>query len=251
MKQDNIMTSVTPDTSSSNNTDGDMWSPTECFPVKRLPFPQEPGEYVKQVDNLVAKAARPDLRFLAKELKRSRSVKDTKKGRVAVLKFSNDSAAPEKVDDTKELQMDLEKRKEDGVCRLYILEDISHEYVEIFCSQLPLDPSFFARHLRVTRWESSSHASNAPPLPSSTIDGVQSFLLRYPDLVVFPPDFKSYPKDEIKDRRCYFCDCHLYREITFTRLPVRNFPPDRVGVIRRKLSFWSLKRDNEAWVGKS
>jgi len=249
----NVMTSDVADTSSTNNTNDDGWSPTKFFPVKRLDQPQTPGEYVQQVDDL-AKAARPDLRFLAKELKWLGSVEDTTKGRVALLKFSNSSAPGEKVISrdvgTKELEMDLKKGGEDGWHRLYILEDISYEHVEIFGSQLSLDPSFFARHLRVTRWESSTYASNAPPLPSSTIDGVRSFLLRYPELVVFPPKLEAFPKDVINNRRCYYCNCHLYREITFTRIPVPNFPSDNIGVIRRKLSFWSRTRDNGAWVGE-
>jgi len=227
-----------------------MWSPTDHFGFKPLHPPKERGQYVKQVDDL-AEGARPDLRFLAKELKRLRHKNDTNIGKVAVLKFSNDSAAPEKSDLNKEtLQMDLENSKTDRVRRLYILEDISNEYVEIFGFRLNLDPSFFARHLRVTRWESSSRGSNAPPLPS-TINSAQSFSLRYPELVVFPPWFRAYPKKDNEDKRSYFCDCHLYREITMARLPARNFPPDRVGVIRRKLSFWSSKHDDDnAWVGE-
>jgi len=235
-----------------NNTDNNIWSPMDHFQFTPLVPPKERGQYVMQVDDL-AEGARPDLIFLARELKRLRGVADPNIGKVAVLKFSNDSGAPEKIDLNEEtLQMDLEKSRKDRARRLYILEDISNEYVEIFGSQLGLDPSFFARHLRVTRWESSSGASNAPPLPSTIdgVDGVRSFLLRYPELVVFPPTFPTYPENDIKDKRHWFCDCHLYREITMTRLPGPNFPPDRVGVIRRKLSFWSLKYDDKVWVGE-
>lgn len=244
------MAPVTHDTSSNNNTDDKIWSPTDYF--DKLEPPRQPTPYVTKVEAWAEGDARPDLKFLARELKRLRSVKDTKKGKVAVLKFPDSSASPEFPDaNTGQLEEDLKKVGTDGVHRLYILEDISNEYVEIFCSQLPLlDPSFFARHLRVTRWESSSYASNAPPLPSSTIDGVQSFLLRYPELVVFPDlDGVIFLEDKSKRRRWY-CDCNLYREITFTRVPDQDFKPDNIGIIRRKLSFWSWTRHNGIWVGE-
>lgn len=257
MESNNDITSATHDTSSNNNTTHGTWSPTEYFPVKYRDSSREPEPelepYVKKVDKK-AKTARPDLRFLAKELERLRSLKTPEKGKVAVLKFFDKSASPE-IDpsigaDRTKLEKDLKDSETDGACRLYILEDISNECVEIFGSQLrPLDPSFFARHLRVTRWESSSYASNAPPLPSSTIGDVRSFLLCYPELVIFP-GLPVLPKDEIELKRCYFCDCHLYREITFTRLPVQDFRRDNIGVIRRKLSFWSWTRNKRAWVGE-
>jgi hypothetical protein len=251
---------ITSDTSSNNDTNDDMWSPTEHFIPIPLDRPQEPEQHVKKVATCLpclvgqckSHELRPDLRFLAKELERLRRVEDTKIGRVAVLKFS-DSSAPEPpvFPNTEELKKDLEKSGESGGRRLYILEDISNENVEIFCSRLSLDPSFFARHLRVTRWESSPYASNAPPLPSSTIDSARSFLLRYPEVVVFP-DLEVFPPppDEIKSKRCFYCDCHLYREITFTRCPNPKFTPSNIGVIRRKLSFWSQKHNNGAWVGE-
>jgi hypothetical protein len=253
----------------SNDTDDTMWSPTEYFskvddPATKVDDPAKVGTptthltatclpcLVGQCKSHKSHEPRPDLRFLAMELKRLRKVQDTKIGRVAVLKFS-DSSAPESVvfpdADTKELKRDLEKSGESGERRLYILEDVSNENVEIFCSRLFLDPSFFARHLRVTRWESSPYASNALPLPSSTIDGGRSFLLRYPEVVIFP-GLPVFPKNEIKDKRCFYCDCHLYREITFTKHPNPNFTPSNIGVIRRKLSFWSWTRDSGAWVGE-
>ena len=254
------ITSVTPDTSSNNNTNDDMWSPTEYFPPQ-LDRPQEPGEHVGKVATCVpclvgrckSHELRADLRFLAKELRRLRSKNITKIGRVAVLKFSHSSEPsvdPHADTDTEKLKKDLEKSGESGG-RFYILEDISNENVEIFCSQLSLDPSFFAMHLRVTRWESDPYASNAPPLPSSTIDSERSFLLRYPEIVVFPKEVKVFPdpEDEIKKRRCFYCDCHLYREITFTKRPGPKFTPSNIGVIRRKLSFWSRTHKN-GWVGE-
>jgi hypothetical protein len=253
---------ITSDTSSNNDTNDDMWSPTEHFIPIPLDRPQEPEQHVKKVATCLpclvgqckSHKLQPDLRFLAKELRRLRSVKNTKIGRVAVLKFSDSPepfVVPDADTDIEELKKDLEKSGKSGG-RFYILEDISNENVEIFCSQLSLDPSFFARHLRVTRWESSSSASNAPPLPSSAIDGGRSFLLCYPEIAVFPKELVVFPEDGI-NRRCYYCDCHLYREITFTKRPDPNsndFKPSNIGVIRRKLSFWSRKYDNGAWVGE-
>jgi len=277
--------------------DDEMWPPTDPSKEDEMRSPTDhfkedelldtpdldPSSSIGKIVELAYSGARPDLRFLAKELKRQTKLKTPKKKGVAVLKFPDSPRSPvppppfdgdwkalEK--DLKESVKDVEENVKDGG-KLYILEDISKECVEIFCSQLKqLDPSFFARHLRVTRWEFSSRASNAPPLPSTDIKGVHTFVLRYPELVVFPSlnifggrhrnsetkdeeDEAKDEEDEAKDgkdgfRRCFYCDCNLYREITFARPPVGSRWA-KIGLIRRRLSFWSWKPNNKAWVGKS
>jgi hypothetical protein len=143
--------------------------------------------------------------------------------------------------------------------RLYILEDIGSNWIEVLGPHFSIDPSFFARHLRVTRWENSYTASNAPPLPSSN-DDQYSFSLRYPELVIFQKkDYLTLSRgvemekiEKIGRIGKIFCNTNLYREITFAPFKHGDCKnPYWVGIVRRKLSFWSrIDEKTKKWDGE-
>ncbi|KAI9804474.1 MAG: hypothetical protein M1825_001373 [Sarcosagium campestre] len=119
--------------------------------------------------------------------------------------------------------------------RLYLLEGLPVQYVELFGSHFRIDPYVFARQSRTANWESGNYIGNTPKLPSLR-PALGSFALRYSELRLFDHGIKNY------ELRCANQD----RKISVTRLKDRF---DDVGVVRRMASFWSKKLDGAAAGG--
>jgi hypothetical protein len=140
------------------------------------------------------------------------------------------------------LEQDLRDVSQPHCNRLYILEDIGNNWLETIGPHFSIDPSFFARHLRVTRWEGSSTASDAPRLPSSIDhDPGLSFSLSYPELVTFQEEDRKtlLQGEEFKKIGRFFFNSNLYREMTFATLEDSDSSVPWVGIIRKKVTFWS------------
>jgi hypothetical protein len=89
------------------------------------------------------------------------------RSRAAVLEYSNTSAPLQRLFRTpKELEGYLSSLSHTSFNLLYILEDISTNYVEAFGPQFSIEPSFWARHLRTTDRETSKTAGSVSALPS-------------------------------------------------------------------------------------
>lgn len=222
----------------------DSWSPTLYFPP---PLPlgkgsrniKRPQPYMDFTEQLADKG-RPDLIFLRNELIRTKDTMYAERGRVAVLEYSGRNSVRSRLfSSSEDLENYMTHRTSEAMGRLYIVEDIAANYVEILGAHFSVDPSIFARQLRTATWESSSTASSAPRLPS-TVAHETTFSLRYPEIIKF-----SNPS--IREPQYLFCYCNLYRKIDI----VRSEPfYDGVGTINRRISFWSKKRENGAWDGK-
>jgi hypothetical protein len=120
--------------------------------------------------------------------------------------------------------------------RLYILEDISANYVELFGSQFSVEPSFWAQHLRTMDRETSKTAGGMSVLPSIKSLGA-SFSLIYPEHTIIDDTEEKFTEEpRIRRAKSLFADCNLYRKISLIR-PGEFY--DGIAVVNRRASLWS------------
>ncbi|OCK89139.1 uncharacterized protein K441DRAFT_681398 [Cenococcum geophilum 1.58] len=154
--------------------------------------------------------------------------------RVKIITF-NVNGVPEEAKDynAKELDTFLSNPPQDPSKpprRLFLLEGLSPEYVAVFGSHFPIDPTFFMQHQRTALWEGRHRAGNTPML-ASLKDPETSFMIEYSELLYFidTPQIRSLrnPNDN--------------RHINLSRKPKISTDLDQVGIMHRKASFWSQK----------
>ncbi|QDS77325.1 hypothetical protein FKW77_004877 [Venturia effusa] len=231
--------------------DEGSWSPTQYFPknldcnILQICNNNEP--YLETIF-LLADERRPDLRFLRDELKRQIEERTFHNSRMAVLEFSNgtlvNAGQPTWPDGPSKLREDWTK-EQNPRSRLYVLEDITAGYVEVLGTHFDLDPSFFAKHLRNTTWESSWDAADPSPLPSSNTNTgkTATYCIWYPEMLIFPDEGTELDNHEVS----YFCHTNLYRQISWVRGSKRN--GWRVGTIMRKVSVAIKDLGDDVWEG--
>ena len=128
-------------------------------------------------------------------------------------------------------------------CRLFLLEGLSPEYVEILGSHFSIDPAFFMRHQRTALWEGRHRAGNTPML-ASLEDPEKSFMIEYAELLYFIDTPRNPSLRNPNDNR----------HINVSRKPKISSDLDQVGVMHRKASFWSEKvsggaNSKDGWNG--
>ncbi|KAE9971449.1 hypothetical protein EG328_005554 [Venturia inaequalis] len=222
----------------------DNWSPTNHFPgfkPNKSHIPTDHSEYIDRI-SLQAQNSRPDLRFLQDEFQRQRTAKTSSPSRLAVLEITKDETKHRELGGLHKLEEYWEREPQTSLSRLYMLEDITASYVGAFGSRFNLDPSFFARHLRNTSYESSRDAADTSPLPSAS-RSTQSYCIWYPETVVFSGEDLEVEEWETS----YFCHCNLYRQISFVRGPGRG--DSKVGTIMRKMSVFVKDLGADVWEG--
>ena len=182
----------------------------------------------------------PNLKYLCEELQRQRSASPEvcDIGRAALCEFG-DHETREFTNFTRASELRRHLANTDGRVprrRLFILEDIVADYVELVGKELLLDPLAFAEHLRDTTYTESNLRSNGPKLPSSYKAG-QSFCIVYYEIL------RNLPYGVV-DFGQIFSVSKVYRKIK------NNFdnPDDQVGILARKATFWSRGSD-EDWDG--
>jgi hypothetical protein len=121
--------------------------------------------------------------------------------------------------------------------RLYLLEGLPSNYIEILGSRLRIDPDVFAQQIDCGYLTIRKDARDIPMLPSHpTSKG--SLCLRYHELRDFGENIDSF------ELRC----TNQPRRISTTRWEGKF---DGVGIVRRKASFWSRMNRAEGWNGAS
>lgn len=127
---------------------------------------------------------------------------------------------------------------------LFILEDLSTDWVEYFGSRLNIDPHFFVSHLRSSDiYEHDNDKSNAPVLPSARRRR------EFTSLTYFKPILLQ-------------TDCELYHgEIrdfnVMRRMTLRHEKNGdsgaygtTIGLATRMVCYWNRFYSNGSWVGK-
>jgi hypothetical protein len=227
----------------------DEWSPTSLFPqTVRKPPPY--GPYLDHIKRL-SKKGHPDLKYLWSELDRQNGVTHAERSRVIVLEYPTKGATvsprKEQFGTSKALKEYLNGTSDTSCNHLYILEDISTDYVEAFGSQFSIEPSFWAQHLRMTDRETSKTAGIVSALPSiKSLD--TSFSLIYPEYTIIDEPADEFTEElRIRSAKSLFANCNLYRKITLIR-PGEFY--DGVAVVNRRASFWSRVNPSGSWDGK-
>jgi hypothetical protein len=115
--------------------------------------------------------------------------------------------------------------------RLYVLQGLNPEFVELFGNHFDIDPAIFLRHQRTALWEAPHRAGNTPYL-ASVENPTKSFMIEYCELRYFHEDPRKPSLRNPADMR----------HINFSQMPHFSRDIDRVGVMHRKASFWSNRR---------
>ncbi|RDW59922.1 hypothetical protein BP6252_13009 [Coleophoma cylindrospora] len=219
-----------------NLLNSDEWSPAALFP-KPIPldataFPPQPQPYLDLIKRL-RNNGQSELGYLNAELRRQNGTVHAERSRAAVVEFTSPSVAtqPRLFQTSKELTSYLAEANKSSYSHLYIVEDISANYVEAFGSHFAIDPTFWAEHLRTTSWESNQAPGNVSWLPSIKNQG-ESYSLLYSDQL-----FLQGPKFSTK--LPLFADCNIYRKINLFQ---EGMFYDGIGSVPRRASYWTRVR---------
>lgn len=160
-------------------------------------------------------------------------------GRAAVIEISDGNVAVCRFKSSNELldHMSLHVPRSSCSRRLFLLEGLPANYIEILGSHLQVDPNVFARQIKSGQTEILQGATEAPLL-SSHPTSKTSFAMRFHELQDFGDGIQSF------DLLC----ANQPRRISVTRL---NGKFDGVGIVRRKTSFWYRKHGERGWDGTS
>ena len=202
---------------------------------KISPFTMDSAHQLSYVD-AISKCRRryPDLLHLDNFLKSYRS----QQGQAAVLEFKKGKVKRTNFSDADDLRGYFQRSPTDP-CRhrLYLLEDLSRPYVEVFGSHFRINLHLFASQERAN-WISRDNPSLGLTyrLPSAEIQD-SIFTLRYYELGSFLGEGDLH-------LGVMTSDSNIFRIIDRDR-----FAGDRVFSIKRNASFWSRAND-EGWDGK-
>jgi hypothetical protein len=177
----------------------------------------------------------PNLRYPDRKLIAGRG---SEFGHVVVLEFHDKQVERKDFRASGHLQSHLEENNHlQGRRRLYLLEDLSPNFVAVFGSHFTIDPALFMRQQRNTLWEHGHTSGNLPDLPSLN-DPSKSFYIRYPEL-------RYFGWNHIED---FYMKCATTgRHIGLTRDRGRF---DNVGNVHRSTSFWSQRSSHGGWDGR-
>ncbi|KFX93732.1 hypothetical protein V490_04723 [Pseudogymnoascus sp. VKM F-3557] len=220
----------------------DEWAPNASLPqptpLAGALFPPKLTPYVDIVERLCV-SGHTELRYLRNELRRAQGTSHAERSRASVLELSAAQPLQKPFHSSIDLENYLSKSANEPQNRLYILEDISTNYVEAFGSHFSIEPSFWARHLRTTNWETSKNASKVTALPSLRNGGHVWSLVYLEATYLEGPSFgKFYCPTSL------FADTNLYRQITMIK-PGRFY--DGVATVCRRASFWSRTKSDGGW----
>lgn len=184
----------------------------------------------------------PYIRYLEHCCRNWKNSSDTCKA--TVLKFyANNSIDRVDFASSKDLHTHFQQRSRGSSCshHLYLIQDLSEEYLEILGSQFGIDPYLFASQAWTAHWGGSEDFGMPHKLPSLQ-EKTSSFTLRYyePQIVhvhgdTFPPDWsdKKFKLVSNLDRKAEGDkEGRGWSRKTF--------------FVRRNASFWT-KRSTDSW----
>ncbi|KIM98728.1 hypothetical protein OIDMADRAFT_31495 [Oidiodendron maius Zn] len=142
--------------------------------------------------------------------------------------------------------------------RLFMLEGVARNFVQVLGCHFNMDPEFFARQKRTQLWEVAHKGGKTPSLPSLK-NPKRSFMIRYLELRYFPlvPGENSHKSSEsfmpqIDD--FYLQDVVGKRNINVSRKrrPVNSQKDiqgefDNVGKVSRCASYWGQAGEDGGW----
>jgi hypothetical protein len=176
-------------------------------------------------------------------------------GRVVVLEFVGAAlvhVSRINLTSSRNLSTYLQQEKSHSTRRLFLMEGVARNYVEVLGSHFNMDPSFFASQKRPNSWELSQfNIERTQRLPSLN-DPRRSFMMRYPEMRYFP---LKNGRSQLNDQ--YLRDVEGQRTINISRR-TREIKRDKdlkwgqfdnIAVINRAASYWSRKYQDGGWEG--
>jgi hypothetical protein len=162
-------------------------------------------------------------------------------GRAAVIELHDNQVALHRLHTSNELldyMANLEQSPPPSCNRrLYLLEGLPSNHIEILGSRLRIDPDVFARQIDCGELAILKDARDIPMLPSHPTSK-HSFSLRYNELRDFGENIDSF------ELRC----TNQRRRISTTKWEGKF---DGMGIVRRKATFWSRMNGAKGWNGAS
>jgi hypothetical protein len=189
------------------------------------------SEYHKLISLLIAK--HPYLSFLTDFMDHQRGNQETCCS--AVLEFGDDKVVQVKIEGIKDLSTYLTSPASlDCSRQMFILEDLSVDFINLLGPYLQIDPTLFVSHLRDTHWKEDTGRGLPQGLPS--FQDQRSFLtIKY-----YEP--RIFEIESIENLRAYGAPVNVKRQVTFC--------DHKVGLVRQQVSFWSRAKANGGWDGK-
>ena len=121
--------------------------------------------------------------------------------------------------------------------RIYLMEGLAPDYIATVGGHFFMDPTFFQRQERTCVWSNDfTPVSDALPQPS-LLDPKQAFHLQYCELRQF---------NKALENRYFFCE-RTRRHVGMTAS--RQKEESTVGILRRKVGWWSRETKNGGWDG--
>ena len=203
-----------------------------------------PGSYQELIAKLIGRF--PNLKYPSYDLRYKESAERPtvpSTPRFAVLRFDGTNQVQrlklENINDLREHLISVNESPTSGaqspIRQLLLLEGLAPDYVATIGSAMAVDPLVFMRHQRTALWEDDHHGGNTPLLPSQ-FHASSSFVLDYRELRFFDRKFESYFVRSADDNR------HIAMSSV-------NEEFDRVGIVDRRVSFWSRPLPCEGWQG--
>lgn len=204
------------------------------------------GSYQGRLASLCAKYPNiryPNLQFpWANDYKPPAGIE--KLGKVAVLEFE-DKQTVKRTDIivSQDLQTFLQRTSNatdsDTSRRLYLVEAWDPEMIGIIGEHFQVNPTLLVRQYRSGMWEKVHQSGNMPCLPT-TFDPKQSFSITYYE----PRSFLSRVTG-LQERTWRAAE--NFRHISLSRI-LGQF--DGVGIVHRKVSYWSRRTCSGGWDGE-
>lgn len=127
------------------------------------------------------------------------------------------------------------------LCRVYVVENLTLEYIAVFGHQFNVDPTVFASQIRTANWEGELEGNNTPKLLLCREPNCL-FTLRYGEVRLFNEPIAGLRLTDNKAGRVI--------TVTTTHIEMKNF--HHVGVVRRCISFWCKENSNiGCWDGNT
>lgn len=156
------------------------------------------------------------------------------RGRASVLEFYPGEVRSRDFEDVQDLQHYFHhvphSRCEN---RLYLLEDLTLDYIEAFGSQFWIDPYLFAAQSWAYHWAGNQYASMPRRLPSEQ-DPKRLFTLRYFEV-------RRFRHAQIINYEKVKTDSNMHR---FIEQDMLDPHPDGAFFCRKNVSFWSERKGN-------
>jgi hypothetical protein len=132
--------------------------------------------------------------------------------------------------------------------RLYMLEDLSEPYIELFGSYLGVDAQVFAAHIQDSHWSEDDQMGHPPQLLSAN-GHEKSFRLRYYETRVFD----NPPLDPVPSM--VRTAAYVSRNVTFQHEVTKGgknhvWCDGPVATILRNVSFWCRTEEDGGWNGR-